>query len=335
MFQFEHPYLIILAALPLLVYWFFGTNENAEDESPTIKVPNYNKLTEAFEKNTGSSKVKIKFNFLLFFVWLLLVGALMQPQSVNKLKKVITSGYDIMLAVDLSGSMRALDFASNSSSWNRLDVVKNVASKFIVGREGDRVGLILFGDDAYLQSPLSLDLNSVKEMLEMSEIGLAGDATAIGDAITLGVKNLRDRPAGSRVLILLTDGDDTASKVPPVEAARLARDYGIKIYAIGVGKKGPVPYPTPSGQIIYTTLQINDDLLKEIAEITKGKFYHATNKDALEGVYKEINSLEKTEAETKEIILKNQLFQFPLGLALIILVLMFLSKFRWGRIIGL
>jgi Ca-activated chloride channel family protein len=334
MFQFEHPYFIILLALPYLIYWLAERAPAQEEDSPTIITPNHDRIMQAFSKNTGSSKVRTKFNWLLFWAWAMCVLALMHPQNVNRIKKIVTEGYDIMLAVDLSGSMRALDFASKSASWNRLDIVKSVAAKFISEREGDRIGLILFGNNAYLQSPLSLDLNSTNEMLKMSQIGLAGDATAIGDAITLGVKNLRERPEGSRVMILMTDGDDTASKVPPMEAARLARDYGIKIYTIGVGKKGPVPYPTPSGAIIYTPLEINDDMLKRIAETTGGKFFHATNKDALETIYDEINRLEKTEAETKEMMMRDQLFFIPLSFGLFLLSVAFLTKFKWGRLFG-
>ena len=201
-----------------------------------------------------------------------------------------------MLAVDISASMQAIDFSTKTKRVSRLDATKEVVNKFVLGRQGDRVGLVTFGESAYLHVPLTLDTLSVSKMLNDTVSGMAGNATAIGDAIGLSVRTLRDRPEGSRVLILLTDGEDNASSIPPLEAAKIAKQYGIRIYTIGVGKNGSVPFPNGFGGYQMATVPIDEKLLKEIAMMTGGQYHLATDKQTLASIYNKINELEKTES---------------------------------------
>ena len=247
----------------------------------------------------------------------------------------MSPGYDLMLAVDASRSMEALDFTLEGRRVNRMAVVKGVVGRFIEQRHGDRVGLIVFGDAAYLQAPLTVDGAAVRAMLEEVVPRMAGDSTAIGDAVGLAVKKLRDRPEGSRVLVLLTDGENTAGSLPPVEAARLARQYGVRIYAVGVGSKGKVPFPGPGGRITMEDMQIDEALLAEVAAVTGGAFYMATDTQALEAIYRRIDALEKTRAESRQTLLPHPLYRWPLAVALgALLALGWLVARRGGRMLG-
>jgi Ca-activated chloride channel family protein len=333
-FQFQYPFACLLLLLPPVIYFLFSGGDNQKDGMPTIFNPNFVWFTRAFGKNTDNGKIVAGFSINLFIIWTLITLALMHPQRVRHISNTKTMGYDIMLAVDLSRSMMALDFAdlNNNDRRNRLDVIKQVASKFIMARNGDRIGLILFGDSAYLQTPLTQDRASVATMLDLSEIGMAGDATAIGDAIALAVKALLQRPEGSRIIILLTDGSNTAGVITPMEAARLAKQYGIKIYCIGVGRKGAVPFPTELGGIVYARIEIDEEMLKKIAEETGGEYYPATDEATLKEIYKNINKLEKTEAETSEYVLREQLFRIPLMLAMIFMLMLIIKRYNWSKV---
>ncbi len=335
MIEFQYPYFALLVLLPPLVYFFISAGGAEKDGTPTIFNPNLKFFAKAYGKKKEAGKLRANFNSKLFLVWAFLVLALMHPQKVEHISKTVTKGYDVMLAVDLSRSMLALDFAdlNTNDKKNRLDVIKKVAAKFIKGREGDRLGLILFGDSAYLQTPLTLDTASVATMLQLSEIGMAGDATAIGDSIALAVKALIQRPEGSRIIILLTDGANTAGVISPLEAARLAKSFGIKIYSIGVGKKGAVPFPTESGGIVYAKIEIDEGTLKKISEETGGAFFPATDESALYEIYKKIDELEKTEAQTSEYVLRQQLYRIPLTIAMLLLLGLILKRYNWSKLI--
>jgi Ca-activated chloride channel family protein len=253
----------------------------------------------------------------------------MQPERWDRYTQVNSKGYDLMLAVDISASMQALDFSTKFQTKSRLDVTKEVVGKFVLGRKGDRVGLITFGEGAYIYVPLTLDTLSVSRQLDEIVSGMAGNSTAIGDAIALSVRTLRERPEGSRVLVLLSDGEDNASSIPPLEAAKLAMKYGIRIYTIGVGKNGPVPFPTQFGGYRMVETKIDEELLKEIAKMTGGQYFRATNHKALEEIYANIDRLEKTEADQKEYLLREPLYPYPLGLAIVLLfILTFIPIYR-------
>ncbi len=335
MLTFQYPFMALLLLLPPLVFAFIPGNGGEKDGVPMIFNPNFNWLAKAFGRRTDNGKIIAGFNINLFVIWALVVCALMHPQRVEHISRTKTKGYDIMLAIDLSKSMLALDFAdlNNNDFRNRLDVIKKVAAKFIKSREGDRLGLILFGDSAYLQTPLTPDTASVATMLDLSEIGMAGDATAIGDAVALAVKALLQRPEGSRIIILLTDGSNTAGVISPLEAARLAKSYGIKIYSIGVGKKGAVPFPTDLGGIVYARIEIDETMLKKVSEETGGAYFNATDENALKEIYTKIDELEKTDAETAEYLLREQLYRIPLSLAMMLMLWLIIKRYNWSKLL--
>ncbi len=327
MFIFHWPYLALLLPLPILVWWLLPTGKKTDvNTSPELLFPSLDKIRNAFPAFRASEKKSRRGYWVLrLSVWVLLVLTIMRPQRVDQYIHVQNEGYDLMLAVDISGSMRALDFSTKEKAVSRLDVTKDVVGQFVRERQGDRIGLILFGQHAYLHVPLTLDTLSVSQMLNNAVSGMAGDATSIGDAVGLAVRNLRERPEGSRTIILLTDGKDTASSIPPLEAARLAKIYGIRIHAIGVGKDGPVPYPDNLRGVVMVELPMDEQLLKDIANETDGQFFLAADTNTLEDIYDTINKLEKTESEEREYLIRQPLYRYPLGAACILLLILCLA----------
>jgi Ca-activated chloride channel homolog len=324
MFHFYWPWFALLLPLPFFIRWWGSSIEQeTKNRSPKIHFPSLNRLKTAFPlSNEDAKRSNLPFLILLSIFWCCIVLALMQPERVDQFRQVKNEGYDLMLAVDTSGSMQAVDFSTPSKIVSRLDATKEVVGKFVLGREGDRVGLITFGQQAYLHVPLTLDTLSVSRMLNDTVSGMAGNATAIGDAIGLSVRTLRERPEGSRVLVLLTDGEDNASRIPPSEAAKLAKQYGIRIYTIGMGKNGPVPFPSQFGGYGMAEVPIDEKLLKEIALLTGGQYFRATDKQALESIYSTIDKLEKTEANENLLLFREPLYYYPLGLAMLFLLLL-------------
>ncbi len=317
MLTFYWPYMSVLVLLPILVWRWLPMRIPREASSPEILFPETARLTRAFPsyhlppRKSGNSLL-----IALALTWICLTLAVMRPQKVDQYAYVENQGYDLMLAVDISVSMKALDFSTKQEVKSRLDVTKEVVSNFVRGRVGDRIGLILFGENAYLHVPFTLDTVAVSHMLNNAVSGMAGDATAIGDAIGMAVRNLRERLKGSRVLILLTDGEDNASSIPPIEAAKLAKQYGIRVYTIGVGKDGTVPYPDGHGGIVMAQMSMDEELLKNIAQITDGAYFRATSELALQDVYKKIDALEKTTAESREYLIREPLYRYPLFVAM-------------------
>ncbi len=337
MFDFQWPWFVLLIPLPWVAWRFWPLKEKTGDDpihaENVLLHPAVSRLGSAFTQAHSNIKFEKKFHIgLLLLLWLALVASLMQPQWLEKHTEIKSKGYDLMLAVDASRSMLALDFTYNNQRVNRLAVVKGVVGEFIKQRKGDRIGLILFGDGAYVQSALTLDGEVVRNMLNNVVPRIAGDGTAIGDAIGLAVKKLKERPIASRVLILLTDGENTSGSLSPLDAALLANQFNIRIYAIGVGSSGEVPFPSKNGQIKMEKMEIDETLLKQIAQKTEGAYFRATDTKALEEIYIKINSLEKTEAETKSVFVPKPLFRYPLAIAIMTLLLIAgLSLGRGGR----
>jgi Ca-activated chloride channel family protein len=330
MFSFEWPWMAALFILPILVY-FIGPRKTPVAEplrTPKIRFPHLGEVEAAY---TGAlakkSRPKKLWLTLLSLAWICLVTALMRPQLIDHIVDSKNKGHDLMLAVDLSASMQSLDFATRENPINRLGVAKKVVGDFLKKRAGDRVGLILFGEHAYLNAPLTLDTASVGRMLNNSLSGMAGDATAIGDALGLAVKNLRDRPTSSRAIILLTDGEDNASSIPPLQAATIAKQYGIHIYTVVIGKEGEVPFPDGQGGIAMVNSSVDTELTRKIAELTGGEFYTATDIEGLQKIYDRIDALEKSTVETQNIMIRTSLFQYPLGAGLTLLILICFASF--------
>ncbi|HEX7675939.1 MAG TPA: VWA domain-containing protein [Bdellovibrio sp.] len=322
MLNFQWPWLIILLPVPFLIRYMWPVKKSEAPAAPEVYFPHLETVQNTFGKLSRSSQTPRKFWFwILFGIWTFSVLALMGPQKVDKLSSMPGEGHDLMLAVDLSGSMQSLDFSSSTEQVSRIDGAKKVVKDFLSKRVGDRVGLILFGGQAYMQAPLTLDRAAVSRMLDNALPGMAGDATAIGDAIGLAVKNLRTRPEASRAIILLTDGEDNSSTLPPLQAAELAKQYGIKIYTIVIGKDGPVPFPDDRGGYVMVESHVDTTLTREIAEKTGGQFYRATDPDMLAKIYDQIDSLQRSKSEPSLVLVRQPLFQYPLGVALLLIVI--------------
>jgi len=328
-FEFHWPWMGLLLPLPWLVrrYWLHKGAEREQAASgihTTLLHPSMGHLQEAFVgKRPGKPLAASIHGLLLSLFWALLVVTLMRPEWLEPHTEIKTEGYDLMLAVDTSRSMTALDFTVDEKPVSRMAVVKGVIDKFIQSRSGDRIGLTIFGTQSFVLSPLTLDGEAVRHILDEVVPGMAGDATAIGDGIGLSIKKLRDRPEGSRVLILVTDGENTSGVIPPLEAARLAAREGIRIYTIGVGSnKDEILILGHDGRYHPDTdIGLDEDTLRRIAEATGGAYFRATNTRALEEIYQRVDTLEKTEAESRTVMIPSPLYRWPLALGLLVLVL--------------
>ena len=233
-------------------------------------------------------------------VIILIVTALARPQEGRKSTEILTHGVDILLAIDTSGSMQAMDFTKNNQPVDRLTIVKDVVGAFIEGREFDRIGMVVFGAEAFTQCPLTLDHNILQVFLEKLKIGIAGDSTAIGSAIGIAIKRLKELESKSKVIILLTDGRNNAGDLTPLQAAEIAKTYGIKIYAVGVGIQGKAPFMIDGilgDQIVYQRVEMDEAALKQIAAVTGGQYFRATDANSLKKIYAQIDQLEKSEVK--------------------------------------
>lgn len=255
-------------------------------------------------KKTLKAELEFVPPLLKMIAMALILFALARPQIGNQNTDVHSEGIDIVLALDTSESMHALDLQLDGKEADRMQVVKSVVKDFIDGREYDRIGMVVFGAQAYTQCPLTLDYDILKGYLDLIDVGIAGDATAIGNALATSVKRLIASQAKSRIVILLTDGDNTAGEVSPQAAAELAKDEGIKVYTIAVGSRAKtVPYPvkTPYGrQVRNVELSVDEDTLKKIAETTGGRFFRADTTDTLKSIYQTIDKLEKTDVKVEK-----------------------------------
>lgn len=276
--------------------------------------------TLAKEKKTGPGRLLAAFKLLALA--LLVIGAA-RPQLGNSTTEIEASGIDILLAVDVSGSMEAMDFTLNDKPANRLEVVKKVVAEFIEARPNDRVGLVAFGGRPYMVSPLTLDHGWLGRRLQSLSIGMIEDGTAIGSAIGSGVNRLRDLKSKSRILILLTDGVNNAGKIPPLVAAEAAETMKIKVYAIGAGTRGEAPIPVVDRlgrkRFVRAKVDIDEDTLSRVAEMTGGMYFRATDTESLAKIYDEINTMETTTRTIKKFEQYRELFYYPTAAALILL----------------
>lgn len=254
----------------------------------------------------------------------LLVLTAARPQLYNVSRDIDSPGVDIILCLDTSGSMQALDFTIGNEPVSRLAAVKKVVKDFIEKRDMDRIGLVVFGTQAFTQSPLTLDKGLLMDLVKRMKIGMAGDQTAIGDAIALGGKRLKDLEAESKILILLTDGRQTTKGLTPSDAADALQALGIKIYTIGVGGIDPAPFPiqTPFGtKIVRQKVDLDEKTLMKVADIGKGKYFRAADTDRLQEIYAIIDEQEKTEVKVKEFFHFKELYPFFLIPAILFLAM--------------
>lgn len=300
MIEWIWPWFLVLAPLPWLVRRLLPP---ATSQQAAVRAPFYSEWQQLSETQGGRSARGSALPAVgLWLLWLLLLVAAARPMWIGEPIELPNSGRDLMLAVDISGSMRIEDMQIGQALVPRVDAVRQVGAQFISQRSGDRLGLILFGSNAYVQSPLSFDTATVQRFLSEAQIGFAGEETAIGDAIGLAVKRLKERPAENRVLILLTDGQDTASSVKPLDAAKLAAKLGIRIYTIGIGADAltlPGLFGSSFGsRQVNPSAELDEAGLQEIAKLTGGEYFRARNPQELANIYHRLDELEPVEQET-------------------------------------
>jgi Ca-activated chloride channel family protein len=311
-FAFAWPWLLLLLPAPWLVRrWVAAAPEGG---TMALKVPWFSMLTA-----TGAAWMrKPALAIVASVIWALLLLAAARPQWVGEIQELPVTGRDLLLAVDISGSMDTQDMILNGTAVNRLTMVKRVAGDFIQRRRGDRVGLVLFGSRAYLQTPLTFDTETTAILLDESEIGLAGRETAIGDAIGLAVKRLRQDAASERVLILLTDGANTSGEVQPMQATEFAAREGMKIYTVGVGADEMMVKDFFGTRLVNPSADLDEDTLKAIAERTGGAYFRARDAVALARIYDQLDELEPVESDQEIIRPVDELFYLPLAAAFLL-----------------
>lgn len=326
MIHFHWPWLFL--ALPLPYLFRVLLPPQLDSEQAALKVPFLNELsTEASKIASKPQKWPL---WLATIAWILLVAASSRPQWLGEPIEQAISGRDLMLAVDLSGSMDEEDFLLDNKRVNRLMATKVVATDFIRRRLGDRVGLILFGTQAYLQTPLTFDRETVITLLNESFIGITDDepATSIGDAIGLAVKRLTKEDVKSRVLILLTDGANTAGEISPLKAAELAAEKNLKIYTIGVGADEMLIRSFFGTRKVNPSKDLDEKTLTTIADKTGGRYFRARNTEELEKIYQLLDELEPVEKDKQYFRPRSELYFYPLAFALLLVTVITVSRLR-------
>lgn len=318
--SFKNPdFFYLLLLLVPMIAWYLWRNKKA---GASIQ----------FSSDMGLSKIpknwKYYFRHSVFAFLVLsmsfLITALARPQSSNSWQNVTTEGIDIVIALDISSSMLAMDFQPN-----RLEAAKDVATQFISGRTNDKIGLVVFSGESFTQCPITTDHATVINLFKNIESGMIEDGTAIGNGLATAVSRLKESTAISKVVILLTDGENNRGEIAPVTASELAKTFGIRVYTVGVGTIGTAPYPvqTPFGvQVRDAEVKIDEVTLKKIAETTDGKYFRATNNNKLAEIYKEIDKLEKSKIDVREFSKKEEKYMgFALAAALFLIAGMLLK----------
>lgn len=328
MIQIAYPWELIALILPIIIY--YALPKANQQSSSALKVPFFEQIYQAFASEHSSGKIpaKSKLKYLLGLIWLLVVISGAGIQWLGKPIALPQTGRDLLMTIDLSGSMQTPDMVVNGQTQTRIDVVKQVASQFINNRNGDRLGLVLFGSRAYLQTPLTFDRKTVAQMLNDASLGIAGPQTAIGDALGLSIKQLIDHPKNSKAIVLLTDGGNNSGVMEPLAAAKLAAQEHIKVYTIGLGAE-QIAVPGMFGtQIINPSKDLDVDSLKQIAQLTGGEFFRAEDAAALANIYAQINQLEPIKSAEITIRPITPFYPWSLGLALILSFILILIKLR-------
>ncbi len=328
MILFAWPWMFLLLPLPLLLRRLLPPL--APDRGLALPVPFLDRLARVAAPAAGGRPRRWRLALALL-AWILLVTAAARPLWSGRFQEQPVSGRDLMLVVDISGSMRTMDFRLDDQPVSRLAMVKRLGGRFIAARRGDRVGLLLFGARPYLRAPLTYDRDAVRELLEEAEIALAGEQTAIGDAIVLALKQMQTIPSHSRVLVLLTDGANNQGRIGPRQAAELAITLGVRIYSIGIGRQqtaGPNPYGTWSAA---GAERFERELLETLAEQTGGVYFHVLDSAGLEQAYRRLDRLEPALGPAARRYLATPLYPWPLAGALGITALLLLPGRRGGR----
>jgi len=299
---FAQPWvLLLLGAVPLLVFWYLRRGSAATTDLRFSTLRAFTNVSPTIRERTRHVPFMLKCAAIA-----LLIVALARPQSTSHGENVTTEGIDIVLLLDISTSMLAEDFQPN-----RIQAAKEVAGNFVEGREHDRIGLVVFSGQSFTQCPMTLDYRVLRNLIRVVKPGMVEDGTAIGMAIAQGVNRLKDSKARSRVMILLTDGMNNRGEIDPITAAQIAQTFGIRIYTIGVGTIGEAPYPVPTSLGIryqMIPVEVDEKTLGKIAELTGGKYFRATNNQALKQIYGEIDAMEKTRIDVRSYRHVSELF---------------------------
>jgi Ca-activated chloride channel homolog len=331
MIRFHDPAVLwLLLALPLLAFWWGGRGKTPALRFPTISVG---------EMVGQKTRGRVGMLFLLFrlLALMLVIAALARPQIGKSTTEVDASGIDIMLVIDASTSMQSLDFNLEGRQANRLTVVKKVIREFVEQRPNDRIGIVAFASDPYLVSPLTLDHDWLQKRMDQIQPGDLGPATAIGSALAAGLNRLEEKKSKSRILILLTDGVNNAGSIAPQMAAEAARSVGVKVYTIGAGIQGEAPMPVkdPFGRemLVRVKVDIDEEILKSIAEKTGARYFRATTTESLKKIYADINQLETTKRSIRRHEDYRELVAYALIPALFLLGLeVFMGSTFWRRV---
>jgi Ca-activated chloride channel homolog len=326
---FDYPWLAALAPLPLLVYWLWP---RAQLRDAALRVPFFAQLAAA-----ETAAPHALHNWLrlaaLCLLWLLLLAAACGPRWIGEPVSLPASGRDLLLAVDISGSMQIEDMQIGGERVARIVAVKAVVEDFIRRRKGDRIGLVVFGTNAYVHAPLTFDRDTVGRFLREAQIGFAGESTAIGDAIGLSVKRLRERPGDRHVLVLLTDGASDSGTVKPQAAAEMAAKSGVVIYTVGVGADEmtlPGLFGSTFGaRRVNPSQSLDEETLKAIAETTGGHYFRARNPEELAGIYQRLDALEPVEDKSQTYRPQRALFHWPLAAAVLLSMLWAAAALPW------
>ncbi|MCF6235490.1 MAG: VWA domain-containing protein [Gammaproteobacteria bacterium] len=319
MLQLATPLWLLALPLPWLLWQasMRFIKDRAEPHRPAIIHPQ----TALLSQLSNSASVNKQPPWFWLIGCMLLITALCRPQwfSVSEHQG---QGRDFMLAIDLSGSMRALDYTIDNTQVSRLDMLKRVVTEFLNNRQGDRAGLIIFADDAFTLTPITTDLGLLKTLIGQIRNGIAGEKTALGTAMMLAVKRLQDHEHPNRILILFTDGTNTAGIIQPLDAALLAHKHGIRIYTVGIGSQGAVPFPRgPIESPEMAELPLDETTLRDIATETGGRYYHAIDIESMQQIIKDIERLETLPIEENPLIQPQEIYSFPLGIGLGLLLI--------------
>ena len=323
----------VFFALPLPIIVRLLSKKTHESPMAALRVPSLRPGEVSEQTQLKQTKPPLIISSL---IWLLLISAAARPQWLGEPVSIPNEGREMMLAVDLSGSMKIDDMQLNGRQVNRLTMTKSVVYDFIQRRVGDRLGLILFADTAYVQAPLTYDRDTVSTLLSEAVIGLVGEQTAIGDAIGLAVKRFDERDESNNVLILLTDGQNTAGNITPEQAKELAINKGVKVYTIGVGADKMLIQSFFGSREINPSQELDEGMLTDIATSTGGLYFRARNAQELEAIYQQLDALEPIEGETRKMRPLSALFYYPLAAAIMLSALWALfilanSVYRWAR----
>ncbi|ASJ75678.1 VWA domain-containing protein [Granulosicoccus antarcticus] len=328
--EFLFPIVFILLPLPWLVRRFAPAAPLSTNGA--LRVPFFRQLTHDGKPDNRRKPSRSWRLIGASLIWLLLLCAAARPVFVGDEISLPVESRDLMFAVDLSGSMAREDFTLDGQASDRLTVVKAAADDFITRRTGDRIGLVLFSDRAYLQAPLTLDRQVVRSLLDEAQVGLTGTQTAIGDAIAIAIKRLKDRPVQNRVLILMTDGASNAGVLSPMKAATLAKELGVRIYTIGVGAEQMVVQSSMGQRIVNPSEDLDEETLAAIASQTGGRYFRANDTSGLASVYKQLDKLEPVSADPVFVRPSVSLFFWPLAAAVLLTALMIISMLLPGMV---